>query len=174
MQLLQLLLILNSIFLCHSFRQLLVPNSSSFSKKKDSCDITALYPLWNCPWLGGAVLQYPSFFAFFHAFTASSSIFSNNTDFLQDSQASFGTKLKKKCLTYPVPGTVPMELPCWNDPWSRGGVLQCSGFLAFLYAVAAGKCFFLHLLCIFAILFACFGVKKQVLYEEGRLNFLLI
>ena len=41
---------------------------------------TMLNPLWNCPWMSGAVLQYLTFFAFFRASAANSSILSNNTN----------------------------------------------------------------------------------------------
>ena len=120
------------------------------------------------------MLQYPCFLHFFHAFTASSSIFSNNTDFLQDSQASFGTKLKIKCSSIPCIGHCSYVITMLEWPlaaWRSAAVLWLFGIL---YAVAAENAF-LHLLCIFGIVFAHFGVKnKQVLYEEGPLNFLLI
>ena len=120
------------------------------------------------------MLQYPSFFAFFHSFTASSSILSNNIYFLQDSQASFGTKLKNKCFSIPCTGHCPCGITMLEGPLAAWGSAAMLLIFCILYAVATVKKHFLLSICIFAtVLFAHFRVKnKQALYEEGPLNFL--
>ena len=92
------------------------------SRRKRSKRNSHTHPIVELPLAEWGSAAVPKFFAIFHAFAASSNIFSYSYNSFQDSQATFGTKFRSRHLKYPVLDTVPVELPSWNSPWPRGAV----------------------------------------------------
>ena len=93
--------------------------------------------------------------------------------FLQDSQASFGTKLKNKCFSIPCTGHCPCGITMLEWPLAAWGSAAMLLIFCILYAVAAVKNIFYCQYVFLQVFFAHFRVtNKQALYEEGPLNFL--
>ena len=135
----------------------MVPNSGNFDKN-GLREITILNQLWNCPWMSGEVLQCPGFFHLcIHLLKVLEFLVIIRS--LQHSQATFGTKFKKKYLK----NYWTLSRWIYHSGTAPGRAGQCCSALAFsiVYACACSELHFFAVNKIFfAIVFCTFWYKK--------------
>ena len=118
------------------------------------------HPIVELPLVEWGSAAVPRFFAFFHAFAASSSMFLYCYNSFQDSQATFGTKFRSKYLRIRCTGHCPSGITMLEQPLAAWAVLQCPGTLHYLYMFLQLFAFFAFHIYFWPYIFAHFGNRN--------------